>query len=61
MYPWLEDMPFASQPTQVLYERARMAASAKSSPTSRKSGLPSQRRLRLVGEDLADAAIRARS
>ncbi|KAJ5782925.1 hypothetical protein N7457_004699 [Penicillium paradoxum] len=33
-----------SQPTQVLYERARMAASAKSSPTSRKSGLPSQRR-----------------
>ncbi|KAJ5120453.1 uncharacterized protein N7515_009841 [Penicillium bovifimosum] len=33
-----------SQPTQVLYERARMAASAKSSPTSRKAGLPSQRR-----------------
>lgn len=33
-----------SQPTQVLYERARMAASAKSSPASRKSGLPSQRR-----------------
>ncbi|KAJ6134037.1 hypothetical protein N7523_000359 [Penicillium sp. IBT 18751x] len=33
-----------SQPTQVLYERARQAASAKSSPTSRKSGLPSQRR-----------------
>lgn len=33
-----------SQPTQVLYERARMAASAKSSPTSRKTGLPSQRR-----------------
>ncbi|GES59891.1 putative MYB DNA binding protein [Aspergillus terreus] len=33
-----------SQPTQVLYERARMAASAKSSPSSRKSGLPSQRR-----------------
>ncbi|KAF7715588.1 Transcription factor TBF1-like protein [Penicillium ucsense] len=33
-----------SQPTQVLYERARMAASAKSSPTNRKAGLPSQRR-----------------
>ncbi|KAF9886376.1 TTAGGG repeat binding factor [Aspergillus nanangensis] len=33
-----------SQPTQVLYERARMAASAKSSPSSRKAGLPSQRR-----------------
>ncbi|KAA8652495.1 hypothetical protein EYZ11_005219 [Aspergillus tanneri] len=33
-----------SQPTQVLYERARMAASAKASPSSRKSGLPSQRR-----------------
>lgn len=33
-----------SQPTQVLYERARMAALAKSSPSSRKSGLPSQRR-----------------
>lgn len=33
-----------SQPTQVLYERARMAASAKSSPSSRKTGLPSQRR-----------------
>lgn len=33
-----------SQPTQVLYEQARQAASAKSSPASRKSGLPSQRR-----------------
>ncbi|KAJ5893584.1 hypothetical protein N7495_005275 [Penicillium taxi] len=34
-----------SQPTQVLYEQARQAASIKSSsPASRKSGLPSQRR-----------------
>ncbi|RJE18386.1 MYB DNA binding protein [Aspergillus sclerotialis] len=33
-----------SQPTQVLYERARMAASVKASPSSRKTGLPSQRR-----------------
>ncbi|WEW60921.1 TTAGGG repeat binding factor [Emydomyces testavorans] len=33
-----------SQPTQVLYERARMATTAKSSPTSRRTGLPSQRR-----------------
>ncbi|GAB1214544.1 hypothetical protein ATERTT37_003708 [Aspergillus terreus] len=38
------DMINNQQPTQVLYERARMAASAKSSPSSRKSGLPSQRR-----------------
>lgn len=33
-----------SQPTQVLYERARMAATAKSSSNSRRAGLPSQRR-----------------
>ncbi|KAH8705150.1 telomere repeat binding factor-domain-containing protein [Talaromyces proteolyticus] len=33
-----------SQPTQVLYERARMAATAKSSSSSRRAGLPSQRR-----------------
>ncbi|EFW19313.1 TTAGGG repeat binding factor [Coccidioides posadasii str. Silveira] len=33
-----------SQPTQILYERARMATTAKSSPTSRRAGLPSQRR-----------------
>ncbi|QKX58490.1 uncharacterized protein TRUGW13939_05614 [Talaromyces rugulosus] len=33
-----------SQPTQVLYERARMAATAKSSASSRRAGLPSQRR-----------------
>ncbi|KAJ5939246.1 hypothetical protein N7466_002380 [Penicillium verhagenii] len=42
-----------SQPTQVLYERARMAASAKSSPTSRKSGLPSQRRPWTTDEESA--------
>lgn len=33
-----------SQPTQVLYERARMAATAKSTSNSRRAGLPSQRR-----------------
>jgi hypothetical protein len=33
-----------SQPTQILYERARMAATAKSSSTNRRAGLPSQRR-----------------
>lgn len=33
-----------SQPTQILYERARMATTAKCSPTSRRAGLPSQRR-----------------
>ncbi|KMU78739.1 ttaggg repeat-binding factor 1 [Coccidioides immitis RMSCC 3703] len=42
-----EPMPpriMGSQPTQILYERARMATTAKSSPTSRRAGLPSQRR-----------------
>ncbi|KAI9728572.1 MAG: TTAGGG repeat binding factor [Cirrosporium novae-zelandiae] len=33
-----------SAPTQVLYERARQAATAKSSPTNRRAGVPSQRR-----------------
>ncbi|KAG5304858.1 telomeric DNA-binding factor trf1 [Histoplasma capsulatum G186AR] len=33
-----------SQPTQILYERARMATTAKSSPANRRAGLPSQRR-----------------
>jgi hypothetical protein len=33
-----------SAPTQVLYERARMAATAKASPNARRAGLPSQRR-----------------
>lgn len=31
-------------PTQVLYERARMVATAKASPNARRAGLPSQRR-----------------
>ncbi|KAI9810654.1 MAG: TTAGGG repeat binding factor [Pycnora praestabilis] len=39
-------IPFPSQtaPTQVLYERARLAATAKASPNNRRAGLPSQRR-----------------
>ena len=38
-------MPFdQTAPTQVLYERARMAASAKASPSNRRAGVPSQRR-----------------
>ena len=36
--------PAQSAPTQVLYERARQAATTKSSPTNRRSGTPSQRR-----------------
>lgn len=36
--------PTQSAPTQVLYERARMAATAKASPNSRRAGHPSQRR-----------------
>lgn len=42
----LPNLPHVSQsaPTQVLYERARQAATSKSSPTSRRAGLPSQRR-----------------
>jgi protein TBF1 len=42
----LPNLPHVSQsaPTQVLYERARQAATTKSSPTSRRAGLPSQRR-----------------
>ena len=36
--------PTQSAPTQVLYERARMAATTKSSPSIRKPGHPSQRR-----------------
>jgi protein TBF1 len=45
-YGPLPEVPHVSQsaPTQELYARARMAASAKASPTSRRSGLPSQRR-----------------
>ena len=36
--------PTQSAPTQVLYERARQAATAKASPSNRRSGHPSQRR-----------------
>ena len=36
--------PAQSAPTQVLYERARQAATTKSSPSNRRSGTPSQRR-----------------
>ena len=36
--------PAQSAPTQVLYERARNAATTKSSPSNRRSGTPSQRR-----------------
>ena len=36
--------PTQSAPTSVLFERARMAASSKSSPSVQKPGLPSQRR-----------------
>lgn len=45
-YGPLPNLPHVSQtaPTQVLYERARQAATTKSSPISRRAGLPSQRR-----------------
>lgn len=45
-YSYNPGVPHYSQsaPTQQLYERARMAATAKASPTSRRAGLPSQRR-----------------
>ena len=33
-----------SAPTQILYERARQAATAKASPSNRRAGTPSQRR-----------------
>ncbi|KAL9594611.1 MAG: hypothetical protein Q9219_006941 [cf. Caloplaca sp. 3 TL-2023] len=36
--------PTQSAPTSVLYERARMAATAKTSPSNRRAGHPSQRR-----------------
>ena len=36
--------PTQSAPTQVLYERARLAATAKASPSNRRAGTPSQRR-----------------
>ena len=42
----MPDIPYHTQtaPTQVLYERARLAATAKASPNNRRAGLPSQRR-----------------
>ena len=45
-YGGLPEIPYHTQsaPTQVLYERARLAATAKSSPNNRRAGLPSQRR-----------------
>jgi protein TBF1 len=45
-YGPLPEVPHVSQsaPTHELYARARMAATAKTSPTSRRTGLPSQRR-----------------
>ncbi len=36
--------PTQTAPTSVLYERARLAATAKASPTNRRTGHPSQRR-----------------
>ena len=46
MYPDHNGIPYPTQsaPTQVLYERARMVATAKSVPTSRRAGNASQRR-----------------
>ena len=46
MYGDQAGIPYPTQtaPTQVLYERARMAATAKASPSSRRAGTPSQRR-----------------
>ncbi|KAI9790919.1 MAG: TTAGGG repeat binding factor [Peltula sp. TS41687] len=45
-YGGLPEIPYHTQsaPTQVLYERARLAATAKASPNNRRAGLPSQRR-----------------
>lgn len=42
--PPLPLIPPQTTPTQILYERARLAAQSKASPNSRRSGLPSQRR-----------------
>jgi hypothetical protein len=45
-YGGIPEIPYHTQsaPTQVLYERARLAATAKQSPNNRRAGLPSQRR-----------------
>lgn len=45
--------PTQSAPTQVLYERARQAATAKSSPSNRRAGAPSQRRPWTLEEEKA--------
>ncbi|KAL9099636.1 MAG: hypothetical protein Q9163_004895 [Psora crenata] len=43
--------PTQSAPTKVLYERARMAASSKLSPSTRRTGHPSQRRPWTIEEE----------
>ena len=43
--------PTQSAPTSVLYERARQAATAKSSPNNRRTGHPSQRRPWTIEEE----------
>ncbi|KAK2746330.1 TTAGGG repeat binding factor [Myotisia sp. PD_48] len=45
-YGYMPGVPHYSQsePTQILYERARLATTTRSSPTSRRAGLPNQRR-----------------
>jgi hypothetical protein len=46
LYADANGIPYPTQtaPTQILYERARQAATAKASPTNRRAGTPSQRR-----------------
>ncbi|MCJ1286361.1 TTAGGG repeat binding factor [Xylographa opegraphella] len=46
LYPDVHGIPYPTQtaPTQILYERARQAATAKSTPNNRRAGTPSQRR-----------------
>ncbi|MCJ1473293.1 TTAGGG repeat binding factor [Lambiella insularis] len=46
LYADANGIPYLTQsaPTQVLYERARQAATAKTTPSNRRSGTPSQRR-----------------
>ncbi|KAL8966757.1 MAG: hypothetical protein Q9183_003223, partial [Haloplaca sp. 2 TL-2023] len=45
-YPDQGSVPYPTQsaPTSILYERARLAATAKASPSNRRAGHPSQRR-----------------
>lgn len=49
--PNLIPYPTQSAPTSVLYERARQAATAKSSPNNRRTGHPSQRRPWTIEEE----------